>query len=164
VNHASKKDIVRGRHSFCLSYLDGWQEQLQRNNISVESQISRHLTDEYCYQPKRLERIIKILGRDENLVTPTRNTRKLVGITPLLPPLLLLPPTLVVHPLLARQGIPGSWCHLRWLPPQATHCFLPLLQPPIAPSSNYFVTTFPGLPRDTQVSLSFASVPSTGKP
>jgi hypothetical protein len=40
VNHASKKDIVRGRHSICLSYLTGWQEQLQRSDISALLQIS----------------------------------------------------------------------------------------------------------------------------
>jgi hypothetical protein len=48
-----KKDIVRGRHSFCLSYLAEWQEQLQRSDISAVLQISRHLTDEYGYQPTR---------------------------------------------------------------------------------------------------------------
>jgi hypothetical protein len=41
-----KKDIVRGRYSFCLSYLDGWQDQPQQSNISAELQISRYLTDD----------------------------------------------------------------------------------------------------------------------
>ncbi len=51
VNHVSKKDIVRGRHSFCLSYLAGWRKQLQWSNISAVLQISWYLMDEYRYQP-----------------------------------------------------------------------------------------------------------------
>ncbi len=60
VNHASKKDIVRGRHGFCLAYLARWQEQLQRSNISAVLQISWYLTDEYCYWPSRLGGIMDI--------------------------------------------------------------------------------------------------------
>jgi hypothetical protein len=66
VNNASKKDIVKGRHSFCLFYPDGWQEQLQLSDISAELQISRYLTDEHHYQPNRLGKIMDIQGKDVN--------------------------------------------------------------------------------------------------
>ncbi len=56
-----KKDIVSGRHSFCLSYPAEWQEQPQRSNISAVLQISRYLRDENCYQPIRLGRIMAVL-------------------------------------------------------------------------------------------------------
>jgi hypothetical protein len=46
VNHVSKKDIVRGRCSFCLPYSAKWQEKPQWSDISAVSQISRHLIDE----------------------------------------------------------------------------------------------------------------------
>jgi hypothetical protein len=74
-----KKDIVRGRHSFCLSYPAGWREQLQRRDISVELQISRYLMDEYHYQSNRLGKIMDIQGKDINLDAPVRNKMMLVG-------------------------------------------------------------------------------------
>jgi hypothetical protein len=74
-----KKDIVRGRHSFCLSYPAGWQEQSQQSNISAELQISRFLMDGYHYQPNRLGKIMDIQGKDVNLEAPERNTKRLVG-------------------------------------------------------------------------------------
>jgi hypothetical protein len=76
-----KKDIVRGRHSFCLSYLAGWREQSQWSNISAEPQISRYLTDEYRYQPNRSGKIMDIQGKDVNLEAPARSTKRLVGYT-----------------------------------------------------------------------------------
>jgi hypothetical protein len=56
-----KKDIVRGRHNFCLSYLAKWQEQPQWSNISTVLQMSKHLMDENCYQPYRSGRIMAVL-------------------------------------------------------------------------------------------------------
>jgi hypothetical protein len=56
-----KKDIVRGRHSVCLSYPAEWQEQLQWSNISTVLQISSYLTDENRYQPIRSGRIMAVL-------------------------------------------------------------------------------------------------------
>ncbi len=79
VNHASKKDIVRGRHSFCLSYPSGWQEQSKWSNISAVLQISLNLTYEYRYQPTRSGRIMDIQGKDMDLVASSRNTKRLVG-------------------------------------------------------------------------------------
>ncbi len=61
VNHASKKDIVRGRHSFCLSYPARWQEQLQWSDISAVLQISWYLTDDYRYRPIRSGRNMAVL-------------------------------------------------------------------------------------------------------
>jgi hypothetical protein len=74
-----KKDIVRGSHSFCLSYPAKWQEQPQQSKIYTLLQISRHLTDENHYQPTRLGTIMAVKDKDMDLVTPSRNTRKLVG-------------------------------------------------------------------------------------
>jgi hypothetical protein len=86
-----RKDIVMGRHSFCLSYPDKWQEQPQRSDISTVLQISRHLTDENRYQPTSLRRIMAVQAKDVDLVTLLGNTRKLVGLaSPFLPDARLL--------------------------------------------------------------------------
>jgi hypothetical protein len=58
---SQKKAIVRGRHSFCLSCLTKWQEQLQLSDITAVSQISGYLTDENRYQPKVGKKRVAIL-------------------------------------------------------------------------------------------------------
>ncbi len=92
-NHASKKDIVRGRHSFCLSYLARWQQQLHRSDTSAVLQISWSLMDEYCYQPNRLGRIIDKQRKDMDLVAPSR---KVKGLMRCAESIILLAPPLTV--------------------------------------------------------------------
>jgi hypothetical protein len=78
VNHASKKDILRSRHSFCLSYLARWREQLHWSNISAVLQISWSLVDEYCYQPNRLGRIMDMQRKNVDLMAPLRKVMRLL--------------------------------------------------------------------------------------
>jgi hypothetical protein len=73
----AKKGLLRGRHSFCLSYPTKGREQPQRSNISTVSQIPWNSTDGNHNQPTR--------PRDTKHWPPIAN------------PLLPLPAPLLLH-------------------------------------------------------------------
>jgi hypothetical protein len=93
VNNLSKKDVVRGRHRVCLSYPARWQEQLHWSNIPAVLHISWNLTDEYCYQPERLKRIMGMQRKNVDLVAPLRKLKRLMRCAESI--ILLVPPSMV---------------------------------------------------------------------
>ncbi len=140
-----KKDIVRGRHSFC------WWEQPQWSDISAVLQISRHLTDEYCYRPTRSGRNMKY-----KLLWASGHSTSNLSLTSFAStPIALssnsfVPSSSAGLPRITRGSLLFVLAPSTGNLPLSSFTFLP-----IAPSSRSFISSFPDLPRDNRVSLSF---------